>query len=158
MAHTDYLQPIFDKGSRTRAIKYVLKTLENIEYDAIAFSGMSGALMASIIADRTGKGLIMVRKKRDDSHSSFFVESTAYKKDTVKYVIIDDLISSGDTIHRIMEYVSDYSINSEMSKMLCVGVVLYSPTHILNNNIPKAVVGIDNELVPVWCRKFKNNS
>ena len=156
MSQTCYLQPIFDKGSRTRAINYVLKTLSNIEHDAIAFSGMSGALIASIIADRTGKGLIMVRKAKDCSHSFLTVESTAYAKSIVKYVVIDDLIVTCRTVNRIIQHVEEDSINYNHSEMVCVGVLLYSPAKDITYS--KEIETTDGRTVPLWSRKFKNNS
>ena len=156
MAHTNYLQSIFDKGFRNKSINYVLKVLENIEYDAIAFSGMSGALMASIIADRTGSGLIMVRKEMDVSHSTLFIESSSHRKHTCKYVVIDDVISTGKTIKRIIWQVGSNSDLAYKSEMECVGIVLYGAAGLFLSSPPRFIdIGYK---VPIYCRKFINNS
>ena len=45
-----------------------------IECDAIAFRGMSGALVGPMVALELGKEFIMVRKRNANSHSSYMVE------------------------------------------------------------------------------------
>ena len=69
--------------------------------EAIAFRGMSGALIASPVAVRLQKSLILVRKPNDGSHSSYKVESC--KVEPKNYVILDDFVSSGKTANAIIK-------------------------------------------------------
>src|SRR6185437_651522 len=64
------------------------------DFDAIAFTGLSGALVAPIVADLLGKELIAVRKEKTN-HSSNQIEGYIAGK---TYIILDDCRSSGKTI------------------------------------------------------------
>jgi len=68
------------------------------EFDAIAFRGMSGAMVAPILAHLLGKTLIMVRKG-ENCHSCHGVEGDAGAD---SYIIVDDFLSTGDTIEQIV--------------------------------------------------------
>ena len=121
MAHSDYLHHVLDKSLIKQTISFVCKKIKAIECDSIAFSGMSGALIAPIVAYKTGKNLILVRKIKDDSHSTYAIESSSYC--CKKYVVIDDLIASGKTITHIIE-----SVNKQFADQVpeCGGIILYS--------------------------------
>lgn len=82
------------------------QVLEDYEFDTIAFRGMSGALIAPILALNLQKELILVRKPADDSHSWFKVEGN---KDAQRYVIVDDFESSGKTKRTIIEAVRTFA-------------------------------------------------
>jgi len=71
----------------------------NVEYDAIAFMGLSGALIAPGVADRLGKPLIAVRKEKS-VHSPTQVEGYASGR---RYIIVDDCVASGTTVRNIFE-------------------------------------------------------
>lgn len=64
------------------------------KFDSIAFSGMSGALIAPPVAMALGKELIMVRKEGQSTHSSRIVEGNYASR---KYIIVDDFRASGAT-------------------------------------------------------------
>jgi hypothetical protein len=67
-------------------------------FDAIAFSGMSGALIAPCVALRMNKEMIVVRKPTAtgarDSHSDHWIEGDIAARN---YIIVDDFIDSGRT-------------------------------------------------------------
>ena len=123
-AHSHYLTPALNPASRKKSIDFILSQLEKIEYDSIAFTGMSGAVLAPIISYLTGKHLIMVRKKGDNTHSDYDIESSS----TIcnRYVIIDDQSHSGKTIDRIVHKIED-SILTLSHDVNCVGIILYHP-------------------------------
>jgi adenine/guanine phosphoribosyltransferase-like PRPP-binding protein len=76
------------------------------DYDAIAFTGVSGAAYGFPAALRTHCPAIVVRKTLDDgTHSCHLVEGP---RDIERYCIVDDFIASGDTVRRIIEQVSKH--------------------------------------------------
>ena len=92
-----------------------------VEFDAIAFRGVSGSLLGPLVATAMGKGLIYIRKKVD-SHRSYDVEGCV----TQRYIIIDDLIDSGKTIHSIREAIEKRARDCGDPPATCVGVFLYN--------------------------------
>lgn len=82
------------------------------QFDAIAFCGMSGAVIAPIVALRLNKPLIVVRKPEPTdpdrqlaTHSSYTVEGMLNCK---SYLIVDDLVCSGATRNYIIKEIRDW--------------------------------------------------
>ena len=79
-------------------------------FDAIAFSGMSGALIAPCVALRMNKEMIMVRKPTAtgarDSHSDHWIEGDIAARN---YIIVDDFIESGRTRDYIIRKLEEAS-------------------------------------------------
>jgi adenine/guanine phosphoribosyltransferase-like PRPP-binding protein len=119
----DYLEGVFDPKKLSGIVNRIVSTLRPLQYDAIAMSGMSGALVGSIVANRLGKPMMLVRKPHEEkfSHSRQKIESGVQHNRPICYVIIDDLISSGDTINRIR-----YAIENENVNSTCIAIVLYA--------------------------------
>lgn len=100
-----------------KCIRVLTKQKGNMAvFDAIAFSGMSGALIAPSIAMRMNKSLIMVRKPSDNTHSQFRIEGD---KSARRYIVLDDFISLGKTVRRIVEGVQTFCRETPY----CVGVL-----------------------------------
>jgi adenine/guanine phosphoribosyltransferase-like PRPP-binding protein len=117
-----YLESLLNPQVRKDTVKRVTKILKEFDkvrpFDAIAVSGMSGALIGSTIADRLGKGIIVVRKEDDTStHSWYKVEGAICER----YIIIDDLIASGKTVRRIIDQIK----KEQYQDAKCVGIYLY---------------------------------
>ena len=77
----------------TMTTKRIIKS--KVKFDAIAFRGMSGAIIACPVASIFKKPLIIVRKSIKNCHSSRQVEGFI---DAKKYIIVDDFIETGKTI------------------------------------------------------------
>lgn len=101
---SDYLHNVLDVTRLPKTIDAIVETIRKsrIDFDAIAFRGMSGALIAPSIAVKLHKALIMVRKEKEFSHSPYTVEGY-HSSYPFKYIIIDDLICSGETIRTIID-------------------------------------------------------
>lgn len=84
-----------------------------IRFAAIAFRGMSGGLIAPLVAAQLNKKLIVVRKRGEQSHAQYHVEGYI---DSKTYIIIDDLVDTGDTCRDIMD---------ELCTAQCKGIFLY---------------------------------
>jgi orotate phosphoribosyltransferase-like protein len=121
---SDYLHEALRPNCVAIIVKELVKRIKKFqkthEIDAIAFRGMSGALIAPIVSFKMGIPLIMVRKS-DHSHSGMRIEGYT---DVTNVIIIDDVVCTGDTIR-------------EMKKMLkfnkIVGMFLYNQGQLFNS-------------------------
>lgn len=98
--------------------------------DAIAFTGMSGALVAPRVASLLDLPMLMVRKAYDGSHSAYGVEGFV---ESQCYVIVDDFVCTGTTVGRICESIAATHLFLP-KHALCVGTVQYNE---LMDNAPE---------------------
>ena len=102
-----------------------LKPREHL-FQAIAFRGLSGAMVAPIIAYVMGKKIIPVRKPKtdEDNHSGATVEAPPFGNlvpaEERKILIIDDFIASGKTVATIVKLIGNWDRRAE-----CIGVLQY---------------------------------
>jgi hypothetical protein len=120
--HTYYLETVIRPNQLRNTIELCKQALAGHIFDAIAFRGMSGALIAPTLALELHKELIMVRKPsefkgKDATHSSYCVEGF---KSSRRYVIVDDMISSGHTVCSIYRAIKEFAPHAE-----CIGMVDY---------------------------------
>lgn len=108
-----HLMPGADLRTTIRLAKKSLRPIKD-QFDAIAVRGVSGLLSGPILALALNKGLIVVRKDKEPRHSHNMVEGD---KSAAKYVIVDDLIDSGETVKEIIENVYRWS------QAECIGVL-----------------------------------
>ena len=113
-----YLDPALDPATRRDIFNKVIYSLRDraVEFDAFACRGLSGMLVAPIVAVEMHKTLLVVRKSDTDNHSSRMVEGDVGAR---RYVIVDDLISSGSTVKAIIKEIR------EVSDAKCVGIIRY---------------------------------
>jgi len=143
---SDYLDSILDRRSANFVINEVVQYIKDsrVEFDSIAFCGMSGALIAPIVGFLLNKPILMVRKE-DKSHSSHKVEGY---EDTRRYIIIDDFICSGDTIRNIVTQINCNSKHSGHTKAKPVAIFLY---HTMDNRSFMDIEMNDGEIeVPIY--------
>ena len=100
--------------------KYLIQTLCDLRkldlaFDSIACSGTSGLMIVPQLAELMDKNICVVRNTTD-CYSEFMVEGVS----PGRYIIVDDLICSGNTVKRIMR-----AIKEECSRAVCVGVYTY---------------------------------
>ena len=108
------LLPDVAKHTVARICKLVRQ--RNIEFDAIACRGLSGLLIAPIVAMRLKKTLLCVRKG-EETHSTYPVEGDAKAK---TYVILDDFIDSGSTVSAIVDAIKTFNTEAR-----CIGFIAY---------------------------------
>ncbi len=91
-----HLTPMLDPKRARYTVKQVIKMIKarGLKFDAIACRGVSGLLIAPIVAMRLNKTLIVVRKG-EKTHSCYVVEGDHAAK---RYLILDDFIASGATV------------------------------------------------------------
>lgn len=116
-----YLDDALHATHRKAIISRVVSQLKNVEFDAIAFRGLSGALVAPIIAEKMGKHLVGVRISTTYTHSdNRDVEVSSGLGGDFRFVIVDDLIDSGRTVRSIID-----KIHGEHPDAKCVAIVTY---------------------------------
>ena len=119
---TDYLPCVFDpvefRGAVNKAIGQLTEFRKDTPFDAIAFTGVSGAAMAFPLSFALGIPLLCVRKGGENSHSPYKVEGDYAAR---RYVIVDDFISTGNTMRRIQEDLE----NEIAGTPVLVGIYLY---------------------------------
>lgn len=122
MIHSEYLQEIFQPEEYKKTIEWVKKALKKFEFDAIAFRGTSGSAIAFPLSYELGIPLLYVRK--DSSHHCSGIEGFV---DCKRYVIIDDMVSSGETIKIIQDTIQTPSgfWGKRSSVPQCVGAIFY---------------------------------
>jgi len=104
---TSYLHRFLGTKNYRRTILRFCRAIKasGLNFDAIAYRGQSGALIAAPVALFLKKHLILVRKEDECSHSSYSVEGCT--KNYCRYIIVDDLISCGNTVQHIYSKVAD---------------------------------------------------
>lgn len=96
----------------------IKKFRRKVKFDAIAFTGSSGAALAYPLSYILGLPLICVRKSPKDSHFGLRLEGYVSAS---RYIIVDDFIESGRTINKIQR-----AIKSKNEAASCVGIYLYN--------------------------------
>lgn len=107
-----------DHKKRKRYIAATVKALKNsgLEFRSIVCTGLSGMMIAPVVAERLGARLVIVRK--DESSHGSDIETSGI---IGSYIILDDFIETGATLDRVIEKINDngYLMGE------CVGAFLY---------------------------------
>jgi adenine/guanine phosphoribosyltransferase-like PRPP-binding protein len=121
-------------------IGYFIKKLRAFEvehgaFDTFAFCGMSGALIAPILAHLMEKELLMIRKNGGDdgsnaSRDGFYVEGFVRAR---RIIVVDDLIGTGATMVNIRR-----GITAKCPEAKFVALLLYENYGIPNLILPSA--------------------
>lgn len=85
------------------------------QFDTIVFTGVSGALMAPLIAAALSKHLIVVRK--EPTHSTRTIEGWTASD---RWLFVDDFRSTGTTYRRVAREMSSFAPYA-----VCVGTLYY---------------------------------
>jgi orotate phosphoribosyltransferase len=115
--HASYLDTAINDPAKI--IRNASEKLWDVEYDTLIGTGLSGALILPQLASALGRKFAVVRKA-DQSHSDVRVEGNIGDR----WVFLDDLICSGDTLRRVHSEIAaisrHYSHTTEF-----VGAYLY---------------------------------
>lgn len=113
--HFISMRPAVYKKRLTRLVRLLKEVDARTPFQAMAFRGMSGALLVQPLAMRLDKNLIMVRKPNDDSHTMY--GSASGMRDAEKYIIVDDFQTYGGTARAIVAAVKNFAPQAE-----CLGI------------------------------------
>jgi len=105
---------------RTKIIIKAVCDLRKIsnEFDSIACCGSSGLMVVPQVAELLNKNIVLVRKEQEKCYSNFAIEGVA----PFRYIILDDLICSGNTVRHIKRTIKD-----EHPRSKCIGLYCYLP-------------------------------
>lgn len=121
---TDYLASVYNVEQFQETVENTIRTAERMmrryPFEAIAFTGTSGAALAYILSHWMKVPLICVRKTTDGSHYPYYMGNLEGYIKAQTYMIVDDFISSGSTIDKIRDEIA------KKSAAKCVGIVLYA--------------------------------
>jgi len=108
---------VLNHKSRNKIVIKAVCDLRKIAntFDSIACCGVSGLMVVPQIAEILNKNIIIVRKD-ERRYSQFYIEGVSPSR----YVIVDDLICSGDTIKHIIG-----SIHFDTPRAKCIGAYFY---------------------------------
>ena len=123
-----YLRSALHGASLTEIVSDLIGKIEaeKLDFDAIAVRGTSGLLVGTMIAAMMNKSLVVVKKPNDGTHSGYEVEgaSVAFEEHgkALRYIIVDDLVSSGSTVQAIVNGVMQHNDG----RALCVAMFTYA--------------------------------
>jgi len=117
MSHTYYLQQAFQHTHRKDAIEDAVFALSKHRkcFETIVVTGLSGTLIGPTVAYLMGKDLGVVRQRKS-KHCDFKLEAT---KPIKNYIIIDDMVDTGDTIKKIIKDVDSFYPNAILYGVYC---------------------------------------
>ena len=147
--YSTYLHPVLSIEARKSIINFVIDSLNNIKnYDVILVSGASGLLVGPIVSHLLEKPIGIIRKTQDGEprHSWRVYEGIEYYG---KYVIVDDLVDSGETLKRIVD-VSE----SRNPSAKCAGLIMYNQSNCYNDKIDNEIINriFPGQFIPVYLK------
>jgi len=119
--HAHYLEAVLNpKKFLPRAIAQIKNEIGTEKFDSIAVTGISG-MFGYLLAQRLKKNIVIVRK--GSCHSSYKVEMLKLPE---KYIVVDDLIETGNTLKRIKKEINKtWKLKDKYPKPEYVGYYLY---------------------------------
>jgi len=111
---------VLNHKSRNKIIIKAVCDLRKLadSFDSIACCGVSGLMVVPQIAELLNKNIVIVRKPDEKRYSDFYIEGVS----PYRYIIVDDLICSGDTFKWIRQ-----AIYEDNPKAICTGLYCYIP-------------------------------
>lgn len=122
--HSTYLHVVVNHITLPKLVTHIANLLKphKKQFDAIAFRGLSGALIAPLVAVRMKKHFLAVRKPSEKNHSTMKVEGDF---DAQRYIILDDFIDSGETIKEIITEINIAYEKKGYERPQVAGLVMY---------------------------------
>jgi orotate phosphoribosyltransferase len=149
--HSRYLNPAFEEWEKV--VDEIVAAIKEsgVTFDAIAVRGISGMFVGPVVANKLHKRLMVVRKEKDESHGWYKVEcSTDLAREGVRYIFVDDLISTGKTPERVREAVNEqWTVLKRLPCPTLIACFCYAPERHKSIIENKAIAGAE----VYWCRE-----
>jgi orotate phosphoribosyltransferase-like protein len=113
-------------GRLQYAAAHIGNLRKKLEFDALAFTGSSGACIAFTMSVALNIPIIYVRKEDEKAHGQA-IECNSTRR-IHKYLIVDDFIASGVTVKRIHAGIELDAKEKSLKAPTCVGIYLYDST------------------------------
>jgi orotate phosphoribosyltransferase-like protein len=114
-----HLKPVMNRAERKELVEACLARLGREYFDTIAFSGISGSSIGFILAQLMDKEIISVRQPGVERRAGSQYNEEGYRH-ALRYVVVDDLISTGTTVARVIRGVRKIAPQAEL-----IGVLVY---------------------------------
>lgn len=130
----DYSNKIFNPVTRKKLVSKIKKYIKTNKIDAVAAIGQSGLILGSIVTHQMKDvGLISIRKPKETEHDQNMINSYCENKNIYdKWIFIDDLIVTGETLSRVIVSISIHNtlrkINNDgfVKSVLPHSILLYN--------------------------------
>ncbi|WP_156161939.1 phosphoribosyltransferase [Nocardia vulneris] len=106
-----------------KAISDAKSVLKDVQFDTLVGTGLSGALMIPTLARALSVEFLLIRKPNDGSHARSNCEGRLGEK----WLFVDDLIESGNTLQRVYQEVGKAAAERRHATGF-VGAYLYEST------------------------------
>lgn len=120
----------YDRDARrrtaTKIATYLPDVMAHTGADSVVVTGKSGISMAFAALMLIDFPILTVRKDGESSHGSQIEGTTNHE--FRKYLILDDLVDTGETVRRVVNTLTNHSTRwgeNQDNKLQCVGVVCY---------------------------------
>lgn len=166
--HPSYTTPIFNPVQFSRLVELSVSVLtgvaETIPFDAVAGTGFSGLPLLGALSYKMGVNVIAVRKI--DEIANEMQQAMGLVRSS-RYIIVDDLICSGSTIHHIMTEIAkqhDRMCDKERKRVgvfgskdipmftstECVGIFLYRGPWWKSCNFSSQEFDMGSKKIPIF--------
>lgn len=127
-----YHETCFSAATLRETAKAVAETLARLksyfpELQAVAGSGHSGSVLVGALSATTDFNPILVRKEGEIQVAGGGQVSGMLGE--FDYVIVDDLVSSGSTVRRIVSKIKETAKKAGVTEPRCVAIVTYNGTN-----------------------------
>lgn len=112
-----HLRPAMNREERKETIEACIEKLSREEFDTLAFSGISGSSIGFILAHMMNKEVISVRQPEVKRRAGNQYTEEGYRH-ALKYIVVDDLISTGTTVARVIRGVRKIAPQAQLAGIL----------------------------------------
>lgn len=126
--HSAYLTAVYDRKTYKKNLEKAVEVLKEVQketpFDAIAFTGTSGAAFSYPLAHILDVSLMCVRKQNENSHYARLVEGYG---GSTNFIIVDDFMASGDTLIKIAREIKRFYLDEvKKEKPNLIGTLFYN--------------------------------